>query len=550
MDTFWNRLPRELSENFLAGGVGRTHLTAIGYKCIELSKKDPGNRELYIKMAFETLLSAWCHDPLNLQSAQLQQNLMGKDGPNSPMGKMLARIIEKSRKDDFSAQEKKFRSLISRERFEQAGEMLTQLIRETPASFALLKLSKELYEATGETVFLNSALQLIEKIDFKEMEPLHDFISANLAFGQSKYEQAAPLYEKAYNSGSFPEALPRLAECMLRMDNREDAIRLYRQDVKTRPWRINTLLRTADLISGTDLQSCPPPGKVAILIYSYNKAEELNATLKAVFDAKYKNTFLAVLDNGSNDVTSAIIDKWEAVAQKRPDLPMMRFDLHVNIGAPAARNWLLFHPDIAKADFAAFLDDDALPPQDWLLKLGAAIEKYPQAGVWGCKVVDAPNPRKLQSTDLHIKNRSGQDHPQLRTTDIQLQTMDYGQFDYMRPCGSVTGCCHIIRMDDLEKTDGFDIRFSPSQFDDLDRDLRLCLQNTPPVYQGYLRVRHLKRTGAAGATSKKAAAVQIGNQSRLDMKYSSLEARNIGDADFEATLADVLKKNEIVRGEQ
>ncbi|NDV21325.1 glycosyltransferase [Desulfovibrio sp. JC022] len=546
MDTFWNRLPRELAEKFIVGGVGRTHLTGIGYKCIELSKNDPANRDLYIKLAFETLLSAWCHDPLNLQSAELQQNLMGQAGPSSPMGKMLARIIEESRKDDFSAQEKRLHSLISRERFEPAAELLTQLLGEAPDSLNLLKLSKELYEATDEEPFLKAALQLMENIDFSAMEPLHDFLSANLHFGQGEYEQAAAYYEKSYNSGSFPEALPRLGECMLRRGYRDEAIRLYRQDAEARPWRINTLLRTFDLISETDLQNSFPPGKVAILIYSYNKADELDATLEAVFETKYENAFLAVLDNGSSDGTSSVIDKWEAVAKGRADLPMVRFDLHVNIGAPAARNWLLFHPKIAEADFAAFLDDDALPPQDWLLKLGAAIKRYPHAGVWGCKVVDAPNPRKLQSIDLHIKNESSQDGPRLRTTDIQLQTMDYGQFDYMRPCGSVTGCCHIMRIADLEKTGGFDIRFSPSQFDDLDRDLRLCLQKKAPVYQGHLRVRHLKRTGSVGATSKKAAAIQIGNLARLDMKYSALEARDINSADFEATLSDVLEKIKIL----
>lgn len=542
MDTFWNRLPRELADKFLAGGVGRTHLTTIGYQCIELSKTDPANRELYIKLAFETLLSAWCHDPLNLQSAQLQQNLMGQEGPNSPMGKILARIIEESHKDDLNSQKKRLHNLISRERYEQAGQVLTELLGESPASLALLKISKELYEATGEDTFLNASVQLLESVDFSSMEPLYDFLSANLNFAQGKYAEAAAHYGKAYNTGSFPEALPRLGECLLRMGNREEAIRLYRQDATARPWRINTLLRTADLLNETDLQSCPPPGKVAILIYSYNKADELDATLEAVFAAKYDNAFLAILDNGSGDGTAAVIDKWEAKSKARDDLPMIRFDLHVNIGAPAARNWLLYHPEISKADFAAFLDDDALPPQDWLLKLGAAIKAYPKAGIWGCKVVDAPNPRKLQSIDLHIKTEKGEDGPKLRTTDIQLQTMDYGQFDYMRPCGSVTGCCHIMRMADLEQTGGFDIRFSPSQFDDLDRDLRLCLQNTVPVYQGHLRVRHLKRTGAAGATNKKAAAIQIGNQTRLDMKYSSIEANKISNADFEASLADVLKK--------
>ncbi|HAS88183.1 MAG TPA: hypothetical protein DCS48_02610 [Desulfovibrio sp.] len=547
MDIFWNRLPRELAEKFLAGGVGRTHLTAIGYQCIELSKTDPAKRELYIKLAFETLLSAWCHDPLNLQSAQLQQNLMGQDGPDSPMGKMLARIIQESHKDDLNVERKRLHNLINRERYEQAGEVLSQLLSETPASLALLKVSTELYEATGEESFLNASLQLLKNIDFSSMEPLYEFICANLDFAQKKYTEAAAHYEKAYTTGSFPEALPRQGECLLHIGNRKEAIRLYRQDAKARPWRINTLLRTADLINKTDLQSSSPPGKVAILIYSYNKAEELDATLDSVFAARYENAFLAILDNGSSDGTAAVIDKWEAESKTRADLPMIRFDLHVNIGAPAARNWLLYHPEISKADFAAFLDDDALPPQDWLLKLGTSIKAYPDAGIWGCKVVDAPNPRKLQSIDLHIKTEKDEDDPKLRMTDIQLQTMDYGQFDYIRPCGSVTGCCHIMRMADLEQTGGFDIRFSPSQFDDLDRDLRLCLQNTVPVYQGHLRVRHLKRTGTAGATSKKAATIQIGNQTRLDMKYSSIQAKKISDAVFEASLADVMAKVALIK---
>jgi GT2 family glycosyltransferase len=546
METIWNILPRELAMKFLAGGVGRTHLTSIGYQCIELSKSDPAQRDLYIRLAFETLLSAWCHDPLNLQSTELQRNLMGQDGPDSPMGKMLNRIIENSRDKNFTDLEKRLHALISRERFGPAAEVLAKSITENPDSLPLLKLSTELFDATGEKQFLNTSLQLLENIEFHEMEPLRDFLSANLAFGMEDYPKAAIHYQTAYNTGSFPEALPRLGESLLRMGNREEAIRIYRQDAKARPWRVNTLLRTADLINETDQQSCPPPGRVAILIYSFNKAAELDATLQSIFSTRYENTFLAVLDNGSTDGTSKVIDKWEAVSKDRPDLPLTRFDLHVNIGAPAARNWLLFHPLMAEADFAAFLDDDALPPGDWLLKLGAAIKAYPEAGVWGCKVVDAPNPRRLQSTDLHIKQDSGKSGPLLRTTDIQLQTMDFGQFDYLRPCASVTGCCHIIRMADIKKTGGFDIRFSPSQFDDLDRDLRLCQMGMMPVYQGHLKVKHLKRTGAAGATNQKAAAVQIGNQSRLDMKYSAHDARNICNADFEAAYEDILKKEALL----
>lgn len=553
MKTLWTTLPQELAENLLAGGVGRTHLTGIGYQCIELSRADRIEQNLYTNLAFETLLTAWSYDPLNIQSAQLASAVTGAGNQQSPTGKILSCITSKPQPENFATQEQRLRRLIHRGLYDEAAEMLANLLESNPISLATLKLSLEMLEICGEKTFLVSAKRQLEKMDFSEMEPLQHFLAANIAFAQKKYDQAAMEYTKVLSYGPFPEARPRLAESLLRMGLRDDAINEYAKDINNRPWYINSLLRATELIEKNDLACCNPPGKVAILIYSYNKAKELDATLEAVFAAKYENAFIVVLDNGSTDDTAAILDKWELIASKRDDLPLERFDLHVNIGAPAARNWLLFHPKMAKAEFAAFLDDDALPPTDWLQKLGAAIKKYPEAGVWGCKVVDANLPDRLQSVDLHLKtnakpqNESGYPVPQLNPTDIHHQTIDYGQFDYIRPCASVTGCCHLMRLSDLDKTGGFDLRFSPSQFDDIDRDLRLCLQKNMPVYQGHLRVRHLKCSGTAGIVNKKAAALQLGNKLRLDMKYSPNEIQKIRTNDYETILSDILRKEIVVK---
>ncbi|WP_027722984.1 glycosyltransferase [Maridesulfovibrio zosterae] len=552
METLWTSLPQELTVNLLAGGIGRTHLTEIGYQCIKFSQTETDQRALYYRLACETMLAAWNHDPLNIQSAQLASSILGADALQSPTGKMLSRIAKESKPVNLAPQEQRIRRLIHRGLHDEAADILTSLLENNPEGIATLKLALEMQELCFEKPFRTLARRQLEKMDIEDMKPLQHFLEANMAFAQKRYDQAATKYIKTLNYGTFPEARVRLAECLLRTGLRDDAINEYAKDISDRPWYINSLLRTSELLEKSDQESCNPPGKVAILIYSYNKAKELNATLEAVFAARYENTFIAVLDNGSTDNTAAVINKWESISRRRGDLPMKRFDLHVNIGAPAARNWLLYHPQISKAEFAAFLDDDALPPTDWLQKLGAAINRYPDAGVWGCKVVDANSSHKLQSVDLHLKagskakNELGYHYPQLRPTDIHHQTQDYGQFDYVRPCVSVTGCCHIMRMSDLEKIGGFDIRFSPSQFDDVDRDLRLCLQRMTPVYQGHLRVRHLKCSGTSGTVDKKSAALQLGNQLRLDMKYQLNDLQKIRTNDYETTLSDAMHKRKIV----
>ncbi|GKT31009.1 glycosyltransferase, partial [Aduncisulcus paluster] len=81
---------------------------------------------------------------------------------------------------------------------------------------------------------------------------------------------------------------------------------------------------------------------------------------------------------------------------------MVRIDLPVNVGAAAARNWLMKEPQGMESDFAVYLDDDVEVEPDWISRFGAAVEAYPEAGVWGCKVLDYSVPSVMQSVDLHI----------------------------------------------------------------------------------------------------------------------------------------------------
>ncbi|HWR02434.1 MAG TPA: glycosyltransferase family 2 protein, partial [Humidesulfovibrio sp.] len=199
--------------------------------------------------------------------------------------------------------------------------------------------------------------------------------------------------------------------------------------------------------------------------------------------------------------------------------------LPVNIGAPAARNWLLSLPEVRSREYLVFLDDDVSLPADWLGRLGAAAALYPEASVWGCRVVDEANPLVLQSVDYVPLAPRPQRAPDqlLALPTLHLGQPDFGQFCYLRPCVSVTGCCHMLRGAQVDATGGFDIRFSPSQYDDLERDLRVFAGGGQVVYQGHLAVRHKRRSGAAAERSQAEIGSAMGNMRKLEAKHG--EAR-------------------------
>jgi len=170
------------------------------------------------------------------------------------------------------------------------------------------------------------------------------------------------------------------------------------------------------------------------------------------------------------------------------------------------------------------------------------------AGVYGCKVVDADNPACVQNADLHIRPGCGGEPqaaeagPGLALSDLHLLEPDCGQLDYLRPCVSVTGCCHLFRTRILVDCGGFDIALSPSQFDDLEHDLRLNLKGRAAVYQGHLCVRHARRTGEQARSSSRGAINAHSNWAKIERLYPRREIRDIARNDRARLLEDLRRK--------
>ncbi|MYL84162.1 glycosyltransferase [Desulfovibrio aerotolerans] len=338
-----------------------------------------------------------------------------------------------------------------------------------------------------------------------------------------------------------PPASPGLAwlaaEATLRLGGRLAGITAFYDFLCRWPWCVNALLRLYDLQTGVEAQLTELPGELVIFLYTFNKADDLAVTLDDVHRSRLGRFRIFALDNGSTDATPQVLSVW----QER--FGAERFSIlraPVNVGAPAGRNWLKALPEAATADFVAYLDDDIRLEPDWALRLGAAVAAYPGQSAYGCRVTDAGRPSVLQAAEFHLAP-GGPGEP-ATVTDLQLQAPDLGQWAYCRPCLSVTGCCHLFSAAALASGGDFDIRFSPSQFDDLERDMRVFLAGQSAVYQGHLVVGHKRRSGGDARRDRLAGGNAHGNLTKLQAKFDAGDLRRLRRFQDQLLLTDVRKK--------
>jgi GT2 family glycosyltransferase len=233
------------------------------------------------------------------------------------------------------------------------------------------------------------------------------------------------------------------------------------------------------------------PGRVVVWLYTWNRAGALGRTLTHLAASRLGSARVVVLDNGAADDTRVVC---RTLAERFAPGRFETIRLPVNIGAPAARNWLAATAGLGPDDLGAYLDDDALVPQDWLEVLAGALAADPEADVAGARILAGDSAVPL-SADVRLlpPERGSRVRP---LVNCPLGP-DFGLLAASRPCASVSGCCHLFRGRALTGPSPFDIRFSPSQFDDLARDLAAFLAGRRCVLAGEAAVAHHQPAKAA-----------------------------------------------------
>jgi GT2 family glycosyltransferase len=303
------------------------------------------------------------------------------------------------------------------------------------------------------------------------------------------------------------------AEAMVRADERAAGAALYRRSLALDPLQAPVRLRLQELLSPT----LPDHGllhsrRVAVCLYSWNKADLLEHTLRSLAGTALGAATVLVLLNGCTDHSR---DVAERAREWFPRNDFRVIELPVNVGAPAARNWLIAQPECRGADHVAFLDDDVTLEHDWLAHFLTQAARDERIGVVGARIVGPEEPATLQylyrtpsvvRTDLI---RISLDAPNFQR--------DTGLYGFVRDTANVMGCCHLLSRGLLDALPSFDLRYSPSQMDDIAHDLEARLAGFRVVYCGLVRCVHHQNSGLSFRTMDDA--VRWGNVAGNDVKF-------------------------------
>ena len=349
-----------------------------------------------------------------------------------------------------------------------------------------------------------------------------------------------------------PELFPRfcalakthgLAETGQDVPAREGLVRLWRAE----NWHPGlTLALHARLHPPAAVALDALPGRLFVFLYSWNRSDLLAATLESLRHSRLGPARLVVLDNGSTDDTPAVCRAAEA-RFGRERFTAIR--LAVNVGAPAARNWLAAASGLGPDDLAAYVDDDVSLPPDWLERLVSTLAADPLADVAGARIVAAAPgaARAVQAADVRLLPPD--DRHAVRPLVNSGPGPDFGLLAADRPCASVSGCCHLFRGSALAGPAPFDIRFSPSQFDDLTRDLHGFLAGRRAVCAGALAVAHHQHAGPGQAKSRKAVGQLLGARTKLDGLFSPSDMTAAAARDLDTAWDELEAKWEALREE-
>jgi tetratricopeptide (TPR) repeat protein len=288
------------------------------------------------------VLSAWEYDPLdpNVCSTLLSINETLKSLPEATRD-LIENVMRYIKIPVIVGKTDKLLSEIK-------NEPIVQEVPDNVAPFSLLwwRCLKVLSSAYNKWDWLED---LLKKTPWtRELQGIKArllFQSAMLRKDISKARETLALFPQG--TLNVAEKWRYLGDIAFMEGDRRRAIVCWLQHLSERPWNVNLILRLHDVMYGIDNLRRLPPGKISVCLYSYNKRDALCATLEKLVDSDLGGAKLYVLINGSTDGSLEMVKNWqERLGRDR----LTVISLPVNVGAPAARNWLMHHQEVINSD--------------------------------------------------------------------------------------------------------------------------------------------------------------------------------------------------------
>lgn len=226
-----------------------------------------------------------------------------------------------------------------------------------------------------------------------------------------------------------------------------------------------------------------PLPRVSVIVVTLNGADLLRKCLEGVRAQTWTARETLVVDNGSTEDIAGMLQR------EFPDVRLIR--LSANTGFAGGNNAGLRE---ARGEYAALLNNDAVPDPHWLEALVACAERDPRTGMVACVIEDGNTPGILDSRGVGIaldgmSRQTGKGRP-LPAADESAEVL------------IPSGCACLIRMDAIREAGVFDERFF-AYCEDTDLGLRLLWRGWQTQLAPGARVTHFySRTGGRFSRQK------------------------------------------------
>lgn len=243
--------------------------------------------------------------------------------------------------------------------------------------------------------------------------------------------------------------------------------------------------------------SCAQPA-VDCCIVTWNSLAFLKRTLESLATVDYPADKIQVFvsNNGSSDGTAEYL---AGLAGTYP-FPVTAINLPFNTGVAAGLNFAI---QAGQSELVARLDDDIVLPRDWIALMLQDLKQRPFAGNVGLKTVGDDDRRAIQWA-------AEAKHPKVFTHEDEA---NFGQADVLTRVPHVAGCCNLYRRDVIRRCGLVDIRYSPTQWDDIDHCIMLGAAGYEVLCEGRSYVLHKRTSGldrsAAGMASAAANSAKV-----------------------------------------
>ena len=241
------------------------------------------------------------------------------------------------------------------------------------------------------------------------------------------------------------------------------------------------------------LPTCVHP-RVSIVIPLYNQAHYTYLTLETLRATPTSIPFEVILvDDASTDATSRLLDRLDGVRTVTHQ-ENEGFGETCNDGLARARG-----------EFVCFLNSDVVVTPGWLDALVAVMETHAECGAVGGKLV-FPDGTLQEAGSLLWSDGSALGYG--RGADPNAP-----EYSYARAVDFCSAACLLVRKELLDHIGGFDPRYSPAYYEDVDLCLRIWGAGKSVWYAPQATVLHLEH---ASSGHGRAVALQLRNRVTLN----------------------------------